>query len=93
MASWPPSYTSIGGEEVHISGMCLDQSDTVNCRFNGEYVKARVLDEQRAACVVPAMFRTGEVSVQLHVNDQESPFSPAKVMIGMDDRNITRVKF
>jgi hypothetical protein len=72
----PQSGPMMGGFEIHISGSCLDLGDSVKCRFgsqDGEFVDGFVVDELRAACLVPTLTQTGEVPVYVYLRGGTTP--------------------
>jgi len=82
LVAWPNSLSTLGGQELHVSGPCLLDTDDVVCQFREEInVRAHILDSLRAVCIVPKMFKPGDVTVQLIINGQPSPWTPAHIFL------------
>ncbi|XP_038073805.1 sushi domain-containing protein 2-like [Patiria miniata] len=72
LAVFPVSGSMLGGDIVHISGPCLDESSTIVCRFADVEVPGQVVSNTTARCVSPLVFEVGRLPLKVSTNGGES---------------------
>ncbi|XP_038073810.1 sushi domain-containing protein 2-like isoform X2 [Patiria miniata] len=72
LAVFPVSGSMLGGDIVHISGPCLDESSTIVCRFADAEVPGQLVSNTTARCVSPLVFEVGRLPLKMSANGGES---------------------
>lgn len=64
----PEHGNMMGGTLVNLTGPCFKVTHRLVCQFDTTAVEGRVLDENRAACVMPQLFVSGYVDFSISIN-------------------------
>lgn len=64
----PEHGNMMGGTLVNLTGPCFEVTHRILCQFDTTAVEGKVLDGNRAACVMPQLFVSGYVDFSISIN-------------------------
>ncbi|XP_071512852.1 protein mesh [Panulirus ornatus] len=64
----PEQGNMMGGTLVNLTGPCFKTSYRLTCQFDRSNVEGVVLDDNRAACIMPSLYVSGYVDFSISIN-------------------------
>jgi hypothetical protein len=76
---FPKFGSMFGGEEIRISGPCFSSDFTIRARIKetNDTFQCTAINDVSAACVMPSVFRTGQVTLEMNPYEMGWNYSSA----------------